>query len=208
MVQDFWDFSVAFLFLVFLRQRDYTSHNELPTKSGKLHKIWANRAVIRVNWCLKKLFETFMSEIWWSGLQAFPKWVQNIPNKSYWLEFSTPAPKDHLPTLILWEKSNRGFGPPAITDTCTLKSYSFSISKTPFQVAGTDDSAKHLGDEKSPRNSERQRKHLWLDAGENFSCFDLLLAKFNQVEGPVAHGALSILHILDNNLRYAHNLAI
>ena len=208
MVQDFWDFSVAFLFWVFLRQRDYTSHNELPTKSGKLNKIRANRALIRVNWCLKKLFEIFMSEIWWSGLQAFPKWVQNIPNKSYWLEFSTPAPKDHLPTLILWEKSNRGFGPPAITDTCTLKSYSFSISPTPFSGCwhrrlcetswGRKISTKFWATEKA--SLARCRWELFMPRP--------LWAKFNQVEGPVAHGALSILHILGNNLRYAHNLAI
>ena len=47
-----------FCFWCFSDSRDYTSHNELPTKSGKLNKIRANRTVIRVNWCLKKLFET------------------------------------------------------------------------------------------------------------------------------------------------------
>ena len=122
---------------------------------------------------LKKTLWNFMSEIWWSGLQAFARSVQNIPNKSQWLEFSTPAPKDQLPTLILREKYNQGFGPPAIT--VTFKFYSFSTYPIPLfpQVVGTDDSAKHLGDEKSPRNSERQREHLRVDAGENFACFDL-----------------------------------
>ena len=113
-----------------------------------------------------------MSEIWWSDLQAFARSVQNIPNKSQWLEFSTPAPKDQLPTLILREKYNQGFGPPAITDTYIFKSY-YLFPQLLFQVTGTDDSAKHLGDEKSPRNSERQREHLRVDAGENFACFDL-----------------------------------
>ena len=38
-----------------------------------------------------------------------------------------------------------------------------------FQVVGTDDTEEHLGNKKPARNSQRQGKHFWVNAGENFS---------------------------------------
>ena len=34
-----------------------------------------------------------------------------------------------------------------------------------LQTAGSDNSAKYIGDKKSPRDSQRQRKHFQFDAG-------------------------------------------